>query len=180
MLLETGDADAVSIRAVATAVGVTSPAIYLHFDDKQALLDAICDVRFAELNKAMDAAAARSDEPLESLRLRGEAYVRFAVDNPEHYRLLMMTKNPESHKTGPSEGIEPSQGAIAFAKLVESVGHCIENGDLQEIDPMDGALVLWAGVHGLSSLLISTPNFGWPDDIIDKLLGALVFGLAPR
>jgi AcrR family transcriptional regulator len=178
MLLETGDADAVSIRAVATAVGVTPPAIYLHFDDKQALLDAICDVRFAELNKAMDAAAARSDDPLESLRLRGDAYVRFAVGNPEHYRLLLMTKNDDPERL--TEEVEPTQGTIAFMKLVDSVARCIENGDLQPMEPMDAALVLWSGVHGLASLLISTPNFPWPDDIIDKLLGALVFGLAPR
>jgi len=42
LLLETGDEKAVSIRSVSQRVGVTSPSIYLHFADKDALLDAVC------------------------------------------------------------------------------------------------------------------------------------------
>lgn len=42
LLLDTGHAKAVSIRAVAQRVGVTPPSIYLHFADKDALLDAVC------------------------------------------------------------------------------------------------------------------------------------------
>ena len=42
LLLETGHAKAVSIRSVAKRVGVTPPSIYLHFADKDALLDAVC------------------------------------------------------------------------------------------------------------------------------------------
>ena len=42
LLLDTGHAKAVSIRSVAERVGVTPPSIYLHFQDKDALLDAVC------------------------------------------------------------------------------------------------------------------------------------------
>ena len=43
-------------------------------------------------------------------------------------------------------------------------------------------MVLWAGVHGLTSLLISKPEFPWPevDVIADRLCRALLYGLAPR
>ena len=42
LLLETGSEDAVSIRAVADATGVTPPSIYRHFRDKQHLLFEVC------------------------------------------------------------------------------------------------------------------------------------------
>ena len=42
LLQETGDEAAVSVRGVAQRVGVSVPSLYLHFADKQALIDAVC------------------------------------------------------------------------------------------------------------------------------------------
>ena len=75
--METADEEAVSIRAVADAVGVTPPAIYLHFADKRELILEVCAASFAELDRVSEEAAAGSSDPVESLRLRGRAYVQF-------------------------------------------------------------------------------------------------------
>ena len=61
LLLETGHAKAVSIRSVAQRVGVTPPSIYLHFADKDALLDAVCARYFEKLDEEMQRVAA--DQP---------------------------------------------------------------------------------------------------------------------
>src|SRR5205823_3057114 len=79
LLLETGDQDAVSIRAVAEAVGVTPPSIYLHFADKIDLIFAVCERHFARFDEIQEAAAAEFDDPVESLMARGRAYVRFGL-----------------------------------------------------------------------------------------------------
>ena len=70
LLLETGDEEAVSIRAIAQAVGVTPPSIYLHFADKTELIYAICEELFRKLDDEMAAAAAGVDDPLEELHRR--------------------------------------------------------------------------------------------------------------
>src|ERR687888_1032271 len=76
LLVQTGDQEAVSIRAVADAVGVTPPSIYLHFADKNELVFAVCERAFARFDAVQEEAAAQSDDPLESLMLRGRAYIR--------------------------------------------------------------------------------------------------------
>src|SRR5262245_12859119 len=78
LLLETGHAKAVSIRSVAQRVGVTPPSIYLHFADKDALLDAVCARYFEKLDDEMQRVAADQPSTIDVLRAQGLAYVRFA------------------------------------------------------------------------------------------------------
>ena len=94
LMLASGDADAVSLRAVANAVGVTPPSIYLHFADKVDLIFAVCERNFARLDEAMEAAAAGASDPVDEVLRRGRAYVRFGLAHPEQYRILFM--NPPS------------------------------------------------------------------------------------
>jgi hypothetical protein len=65
----------------------------------------------------------------------------------------------------------------AFDHLVASIHRCVEAGVLQG-DPLELSLALWAGVHGITSLLISKPDFPWPDRerIVDFVLETLVRG----
>jgi AcrR family transcriptional regulator len=178
LLLQTGDAEAVTIRAVADAVGVTPPSVYLHFADKNDLLFAVCTKHFERLDQILEAAAAGSDDPLESLRLRGRAYVRFGVENPEHYRILFMGK-PAA--TPPSFDDEHLMQTASFEHLVGAVAGALQSGAI-EGEPRMVALGLWAAVHGLTSLLIAKPDFPWPevDGLIDHLLAVQLRGLVPR
>jgi AcrR family transcriptional regulator len=178
LLVEAGDEQAVTIRDVAEAVGVTPPSVYLHFADKDELLFAISERNFAELDRVTEEAAAGSNDLLQSLALRGRAYVRFGVEHPEQYRILFM-RNPA--QTPQSFDFSRVGTAASFGHLLEHVTRCVEEG-LIEGDPLQVSLVLWAGVHGLTSLLISKPEVPWPpaDSIIDRLCRALIYGLAPR
>src|SRR5258708_23797613 len=90
LLLESGQARAVSIRSVAQRVGVTPPSIYLHFEDKDALLDAVCARYFEKLDEQMQRAAVGQLSTLDVLRAQGLAYVRFAIATPELYRIATM------------------------------------------------------------------------------------------
>ena len=176
LLVETGDEEAVSIRAMADAVGVTPPSIYLHFVDKNELMFAVCERQFARLDRVLEEAAAGSDDPLESLRLRGRAYVRFGLENPEHYRILFMG-NPGSDPKG--FDAERVRTMASFDHLVDAVVRCIDAGVIPRQHPVFVALGLWAVVHGITSLLISKPDLPWPDveTFADHLCGVQVTGL---
>jgi AcrR family transcriptional regulator len=178
LLIETEDEEAVTIRSVADAVGVTPPSVYLHFADKDELLFAICERHFAQLDRVTEEAAAGSEDLLEALALRGKAYIRFGVEHPEQYRILFMRK--PSH-TPEDFQVDRLRDAAAFNHLVEHVVKCV-NAGLIEGDPLMVSLGLWATVHGLTSLLISKPDFPWPDlDLISgHVCRTAIAGLSPR
>ncbi len=178
LLIQTGDEGAMSIRAIADAAGVTPPSIYLHFADKTELLAAVCEARFQDFDRYLEEAAAGIDDPLEALRARGRAYVRFGLENPEHYRILFMTRpGPER----PRRDVEDLPGMTAFSRLVQDVARGMDAGLLTGGDPFLVATGLWSNVHGVTSLLIARPDFPWPDldRLIDHVLESAVRGLQP-
>jgi AcrR family transcriptional regulator len=179
LLAETGNDEAVSIRAVAEAVGVTPPSIYLHFADKTELIFAVCEEQFRQLDAEMAAAEAGAGDPLEALRRRGQAYVRFGLGNAEAYQVLFM------YKDYVPEGVdhEYMYRSNTFNHLVEAVQRCLDAGVLAPGDPIQLSVGLWVLVHGITSLLISAPGFPWPhepDELVDRLIADHLNGLLPR
>lgn len=176
LLGETGSADAMSIRAVAQRVGVTAPSIYMHFADKDALLDAVVSDVFAHLDTAIVSAAESvpADQPLERLRAQGLAYIRFAVEHPEHYRVATM----EPCVVAPD--VDDVIRAGAFAHFTETVADCMKAGIFAGDDPLPIALDLWTAAHGVASLMIAKPYLPWGEvEVIgDRALRAAAFGHA--
>lgn len=159
LLLETGSEEAVSIRAVARATGVTAPSIYRHFEDKTHLLFEVCARQFELLDSAIEQAVAGIDDPVLAMLARGRAYVRFGIEHPEHYRIMFM---------GPAYATPDQWGDLlqtgSFAHLVTAVEATVEVGALEPTgDAFTTALHVWANIHGLTSLLVARPTMPWPD-----------------
>lgn len=175
LLAATGNAEAVSIRSVADAVGVTSPSIYLHFADKDQLLTAVVIDVFAELDVAMVAAVAEVDLPLARLRAAGQAYVRFALSHPEHYRIATMDPCRV-----PDDMLEQVLQSAAFTHLNDIVVECMAAGVFPDGDPLPITLDLWSAAHGIASLLIVKPFLPWgdPAEVTDRVLCATALGHA--
>src|SRR3954465_14400086 len=115
LLLETGHAKEVSIRSVAQRVGVRPPSIYLHFADKDALLDAVCARYFEKLDEEMQQAVRDEPSTVEVLRAQGLAYVRFAMQTPELYRIATMGEGR------PGSDIDTTLNSSAFQHLRNSL-----------------------------------------------------------
>jgi AcrR family transcriptional regulator len=172
LLLETGDAKAVSIRSVAQRVGITPPSIYLHFADKDALLDAVCAHYLEKLDEAMQLAAVGQPTTLDVLRAQGLAYVRFAAQTPELYRIATMCQGT------PGSDIDASLTSAAFIHMRDSVQTLMDEGIYATGDPTAMALQLWTAAHGVAALLVAKPYlpFGDVDTFADQVLGAVCCG----
>jgi AcrR family transcriptional regulator len=175
LLASAGRADDVSIRAVADAVGVTSPSIYLHFEDKNQLLSAVVVDVFAELDAAMLAAGEGVTHPLERLRAFGLAYVKFAVGHPEHYRIATMDPCPK-----PVDEVDEVLRSSSFVHFMQTVVDCMDAGIFAAGDPLPVTFQLWAAAHGIASLIIAKPYLPWGDveAFADRGLCAAALGQA--
>ena len=181
LLIDTGSEDAVSIRAVADAIGVTPPAIYRHFDDKAHLLFEVCGRHFERMDEFIVAETASISDPVEQLCARARAYVRFGVENPEHYRIMFMGRSAMTPEQFADEMVVETG---SFAHMVQCVQRCLDAGRFRAglPDAFTLTFALWSAVHGVTSLLVAKPDMPGPDtdELIDLLLDIQLRGvLAP-
>jgi AcrR family transcriptional regulator len=172
LLLETGHAKAVSIRSVAQRVGVTPPSIYLHFEDKDALLDAVCARYFAKLDREMQRVTIGQSSTVEVLRAQGLAYVRFATQTPELYRIATMGE----WRSG--SDVDAALASSAFEHMRTAVQALMDEGSFPPDNATTVALELWSAAHGVASLLIAKPHlpFGDAEAFTDRVLRAVFCG----
>lgn len=172
LLLDTGHTKAVSIRSVADRVGVTPPSIYLHFQDKDALLDAVCGRYFEKLDDEMQRVSAAQSSNVEVLRAQGLAYIRFATETPELYRIATMGEWRSD------SDVDAALASSAFEHMCATVRALIDEGTFPPGDASGIALELWSAAHGVASLLIAKPHlpFGDVEAFADRVLRAVFTG----
>jgi AcrR family transcriptional regulator len=172
LLSETGQAKLVSIRSVAQRVGVTSPSIYLHFADKDALLDAVCARYFEQLDDVMAQVLDQQSSTIERLRAQGLAYVRFAMQTPELYRIATMGEGR------PGSDVELTLNSAAFVHMRASIETLMTEGVYPAGDSTMAALELWTVVHGVAAVLIARPYlpFGDVDEFADRVMASACCG----
>ncbi|MGV9710648.1 TetR/AcrR family transcriptional regulator [Gordonia sp. NPDC003424] len=175
LLLEHGDATAVSIRAVADRVGVTPPSIYLHFADKDALLDAVCARYFEQLDGVLADASVGIDDPLERALQEGLAYVRFALSTPVLY-CIAFRQVPTDRQMKVDEVL----AASAFARISATVTDLVDEGLFPATEVSAVVLEFWAAAHGVASLMLAKSTLPWGDDlaVAESLLRSVCLGRA--
>jgi AcrR family transcriptional regulator len=130
-LLDAHGPEAVTMRAIATEMGIRAPSLYKHIADKRELEVALIADALAAVADVYGAAVAGSPQPLADL---ARAYRAWAVDHPHRYRL--MTERPL-----PRAELPPGLEARAAAPVIAACGG----------DP-DRARATWAFAHGMVML----------------------------
>jgi len=144
---------ALTLRAVGEELGVSRSALYRHFTDKAALLGAVAREGFRMLRLELLGAWQRAGKGREGFDAMGEAYVRFALENPWHYR-MMFAGGFDPNATDP-EHVE--EDVDAFQVLVDALVEQQERGLVRRDDPQALAHFIWAVVHGIAMLALDGP-----------------------
>lgn len=149
-LLGTEAQERTSLREIARNVGVSATAVYRHFPDKTALLKALCLEGDRLLADASRIAKAEAGGGRAGFDATGRAYVRFALDHPALFRLMM--SNFRALELG--EGGDA--GSIAISQLLDDIAELTPAGIGPASDHKRriGALQSWAIVHGLATLML--------------------------
>lgn len=180
ILIDTNDESALSIRAIAAAVGVTPPSIYLHFADRTDLVFAVCERQADQVDQAMEEAAAAGADPLDRIRRRGLAYLKWGIENPEHYRILMMSRPGSTPERFVDQRLADKGGLEAVAVEIEAA---TREGRIAAVrPPVEEAELFWMVIHGMVSMMISKPDFPFAsaEEMYESMFDLVYRGLAPR
>lgn len=161
-LLESRAADDLSLREVARAVGVSATAVYRHFPDKDALLDALASEGLGRLAKAQHAAADAAGGGEDGFIATGIAYVRFAIDNPALFRLTFGATAARNILEVP----EHVPDAMAFLRQNAHAAAEAFGGDARVI-----AIRAWSIAHGLATLILEQ-QIEADDALIEAVISA--------
>jgi len=166
-----GDA-AISLRALAKQLGVSAPALYRHFSDRDTLLAELAIHGFEALRERLQAVDQKI--PRTALIEIGRVYVNFAQDEPNLYRLMfggrVLTKGTHPRLD--------AAGKSAFQVLENTVAHARQLGYLKASPVSLITAAAWSLVHGLSQLTIDghLPAAKTDPMLTEGVLGLLLDG----
>jgi AcrR family transcriptional regulator len=142
--------EALTLRTAGRRLGVSRTALYRHFADKSALLAGVAREGFQRFTQDLLAAWEGGGRGWEGFAAMGRAYVRFALDNPSHYRVMfggfrdLSDKDPDLH----ADATASFQALVDALETLQGAGE-VSAGDLQPL-----AHYVWATVHGVAMLAI--------------------------
>ena len=168
----------VSMRRIAERIEYSPTTIYLYFKDKSELLEQVCRETFGRLVQRLGKIMEQPGDPVERLERGLQAYIEFGLENPHHYRATFMMVLPEGFDDEEMHK-EDSPGMQAFAFLTRGLTDCIKAGKMPSMNVELAAQTVWAGIHGITSLLITHEDFPWigRDKVIRSTIDTLVGGL---
>jgi AcrR family transcriptional regulator len=147
--IQTDGVRGLTLRAVGETLGVSRTALYRHFKDKNALLLEVACEGFRTFRQELVDAWERGGRRREGFEAMGRAYVRFAVTNPSHYRVMFggfVVDSPDPELV--------REGSAAFQVLLDAIVSLQKDGLMNDDEPLRLAQFVWAVVHGIATLII--------------------------
>ncbi len=166
---------ALTMRRIAQEVAYSPAALYLHFENREAIARELGGAGMRALHDRL-AEAAQVVAPLARIRALGQAYIAFARAEPESYRLIFM----EAGFAQSALGGKDEMGATAFALLTAPFAALDAAGKLRaDSDPATLATTLWVCLHGIVSLKMTCSAFlsAPAEDLFSAALDPLVHGM---
>lgn len=140
----------VTMRELAAALKVSAMTPYRYFNDKEEILAVVRAKAFERFTEAVGSACSASGNLMDRIRAKRDAYVRFALENPDSYRLMFDLSQPSD--------IDYPQLHTAIEKANASMtahaGDMISAG-MAEGEPAIVSHTLWALLHGIVSLKLA-------------------------
>jgi AcrR family transcriptional regulator len=161
-----------SLRRLARLTGVSEAAPYRHFDGKDGILAAVAIAAFERFADQLETAAASIESHEERIMALGAAYVQFAVENPQHFRLIFGRERPPLDQY-PELRDAADNAFDVLQRAVTSVDRKAEMTLAEAASAYNRALAAWSRAHGIAMLVID----GMIVPPADQDLSSFVLGL---
>jgi AcrR family transcriptional regulator len=137
----------VTLRALATELGCSPMTPYRYFANKAAIFDAVREAAFERFAEAQAEAAGAGGEPMARLQRLARAYARFALEQPNAYRIMFELDPPEAREAEAQRASEHRSWRVMRDTVADAVASSALEGDVDTL-----AHLFWSGMHGLVSL----------------------------
>lgn len=154
-----------SMREVARRAGVSHQAPYHHFPDREAIMAAIVAEGFQRLRDDSIAAIEGESDPYARMQAMGRAYIRFALHNPAHFKLMFRSEHVREDRHDDARACAQS----AYDVLLQLAGH-VAAKSRQRTELV--VLTAWSMVHGLATLMLEGKLDKVLDDSAERLAAA--------
>jgi AcrR family transcriptional regulator len=162
----------VTMRKIADTIEYSVGTLYLYFKDKNEILFELHKQGFAKFyNKQLSVQHIK--DPVERLTAHGFAYIEFAMENPEYYDVMFISR-------GPGVLIKQyekwDEGKRTYDLLKLNISQAQEVGSFKDSNVEVVAFFLWSFVHGVASLYVRQRLTLMPVEFIKPLIkGAMEF-----
>lgn len=159
------DSEKLTLKILSDATGTSRSAIYRHFKNKDELIETVIKAGFERFDQVISSPLQDMEKPLiDRFYMSAKAYMEFAKDNPNLYRLLFGRKY--SHIREEILSIKDEQ-CSGFGALKKAVEEGQKDGVLKKEDSYCQAIIIWSSLHGLASLRID--GFMDVEEIFEEL-----------
>lgn len=171
-----------SMRNIAKRANVTATSIYLHFDNKDDLLLALIEESIEHLKENLVEQVDSSKDLFKQLEDLAQAYIHFALENPQEYEIIYMVR-PEEMPQYPKEKFQQIRSAYELLAEIIKDGKRKELIDVEE--PTISAYTLWAQLHGIVSVILSKrldtriPQKEFIDQAIEHIIQGFIIQKTP-
>ncbi len=170
--IQTEGIEFLTLREAGLRLGVSRTALYRHFSDKATLLAAVAREGFQRFQAELEGAWAQAPATRHGFTGMGEAYMRFAIANPAHYRVMF----GDFREMCARDAALQADAQAAFMTFINAIVAMQRAGLVRKGDPLKIAEFIWATTHGTAMLAING-QFG-PDPVgSGKLDGVIPFVL---
>ncbi len=176
--------ESLSLREIAKILGVSHSAPNKHFPKKDALIASLIEKGFIEFKESLlRGLSSVPDDPKEAFMNSGREYLRFALSNPEMYKLMFsdVIANPKDYPEMEEAGNQ------AFSVLHQAISRLQDLKIIQAWDSVDMSLMIWSLSHGYSMLCLEgrisrvaeskNPNVVAEEILMERLLSMMGSGI---
>lgn len=141
-----------TLRKIADTIGYNPATIYNYYGNKEEIFFALQERAFMKFYQEFQPLYKTKLKGKERLKLMGETYIEFALQNPLDYQLMFILKSPMNA----AERLDPEWkiGHQNYELLKLVIQECITEKSMNLTDVEVGAYMIWSTMHGLVSLYI--------------------------
>ena len=163
--------EGISLRGLAADLSCSRTTPYRYFKNKADILAAVRQREYARIADILEDSLVKQSDTNKQLLALMQAYIQFAVQNPDSYRVMYNVSQPDS-----AQYTELEAEILRSAEPMRQVVHTLVETNNLYGEPSNIFHILWAGLHGLISLHLAdlignTQNF---EELAKVMIDALI------